>query len=360
MLNPNNSTMMKTRILIICSLVLAVCLWLLLRRMPNQQLNTESPEAQVPLTNQELASQPPTGQPEQSNIAEKSQKSSNVSNVAQVSSRPSLTDISNLQRQALADWQRPIEFYGKVIDENSNTVEGANVGFQWVELPTEETAHRATTTSDSEGLFSLHGKRGPSLDVWVSKEGYYASHGGQWGFSYSHGDFSPDPLNPVIFNLRKKGAPESLIHIAGIGLHSMRDYLVAADGKPTEVSLHDGGLMPAGQGDLRVEFQAGLPIDNFPSRISWQCQVTVPGGGLVQTEEEFPFIAPEDGYQTSDGWSITSTNWTEEVDRQYYLKLRDGNFGRVKLRVIGSPRRAFFRMESFLNPSGSRNLEPQN
>jgi hypothetical protein len=140
----------------------------------------------------------------------------------------------------------------------------------------------------------------------------------------------------------------------------MRDFLLAADGKPTEVSLRDGRLTPAGQGDLKVEFQAGPPLDNFPSRISWQCQVMIPGGGLVQTDEEFPFLAPENGYQEFDQWNVGATNWTETLDKQYYVKLRDGNFGRVKLRVIGVPGRAFFRMESFLNPSGSRNLEPAN
>jgi hypothetical protein len=246
------------------------------------------------------------------------------------------------------------------VDENSNAVAGADITFGWSEFPTEEGARRAATKSDADGFFSLHDKRGPALDIWVGKEGYYASHGGQKGFSYMGGDFSPDPQNPVIFNLRKKGTPEPLIHIAGIGLHTMRDFLLAADGKPTEVSLRDGRLTPAGQGDLKVEFQAGPPLDNFPSRISWQCQVMIPGGGLVQTDEEFPFLAPENGYQEFDQWNVGATNWTETLDKQYYVKLRDGNFGRVKLRVIGVPGRAFFRMESFLNPSGSRNLEPAN
>jgi hypothetical protein len=269
---------------------------------------------------------------------------------------------NEISRQVEADWQKPIEFYGKVLDENSNAIAGASIRFQWADRTENVAANTSTTESDAGGLFSLHGKLGRSLEVWVSKEGYYASHGGYKGVLYSLGNdiYSPDPQNPVIFNLRKKGAPESLIHIAGIGLHTMRDFLLAADGKPTEVSLHDGRLAPAGQGDLKVEFQAGPPLDNFPSRISWQCQVTIPGGGLVQTDEEFPFLAPENGYQEFDQCNVGATNWTETLDKQYYVKLRDGNFGRVKLRVIGVPNRAFFRMESFLNPSGSRNLEPAN
>jgi protocatechuate 3,4-dioxygenase beta subunit len=33
--------------------------------------------------------------------------------------------INERRKQAMAEWQKPIEFYGKVIDENSNPVENA-------------------------------------------------------------------------------------------------------------------------------------------------------------------------------------------------------------------------------------------
>jgi hypothetical protein len=108
---------------------------------------------------------------------------------------------------------------------------------------------------------------------------------------------------------------------------------------------------------LEVAFQAGPSLDGFPSRITWQCQVSVPNGGLITTDEEFPFQAPSDGYQASDTWNITVTNWTDEVDQQYYVKLANGDFGRINLRIIGNAR-PYFRMESFVNPTGSPNLEP--
>lgn len=290
-----------------------------------------------------------------------------ITNVSQMMS--ALVPSPSPQAQALAKtnpiagwrlglWQAPIEFYGRVVDENSNVVAGASVIFQWTEIPSPDGNRTASTKSDAEGLFSLHNQRGPDLEVAVSKEGYYAPHRGQWGFHYAFGDkISPNPQNPVVFHLHKKGTPEPLIHIAGIGLHTMRDYLLAADGRPTDISLLTGQLTPEGQADLQLAFQAGPPLDNYPSRITWQCQVTIPGGGLVQTSDEFPFLAPDNGYQTSDLWNITVTNWTEEVNQQYYVKLRNGDFGRVRIRVIGTGR-PFFRMESFVNPYGSRNLEP--
>ncbi len=336
---------MRTRILLLCGAVLAFCLWFLL----HHRTSPPKSEAATTVTNQQLASQPPQIQTAQN-------PTQTPSTVLQAKiPRPPLT-TNEIRERVLADWQKPIEFYGKVIDENSNPLMDASIQFQWAGFA--DKVDTATTASDVNGLFSLQGKQGRSLDVSVSKEGYYNSRKDKTGFLYSLGPdiYAPEEWNPVIFHLHKKEKGESLIHIGGIGLHTMRDYLLDADGKPTEVSLRDGRLAPAGQGDLQVEFRAGESI--APSEISWWCRVTVPGGGLIQTSAEFPFLAPESGYQETDEWNITSTNWTEQVNNQYYVKLRDGNFGRVKLRVIGVPNRAYFRMESFVNPTGSQNLEP--
>ncbi len=346
---------MRTRILLFCGVVLAACLWLLLRRSTEEHRVTDSHEI-APATTNHL------NQPVQVQATEKHQTS--AGDAASVTASPiRFNTASNrevLMKQIENEWRTPINFYGEVIDESNNPVAGASISFGWTDL-SKEGYSRASTTSDANGLFALEGKTGEHLSVWVGKDGYYSSKSNLDSFFYSgkNENFVPNPGTPIVFYLRKKEQAEPLIHIGGIGLHTMRDYLLAADGTPTDVSLFTGNLTPAGQGDLQVEFQAGPPLDNFPSRITWQCQVTVPGGALVQTSEEFPFLAPEDGYQVSDAWSVTVTNWTETVNQQYYVKLRNGNFGRVKLRVIGAPGRAYFRMESFLNPSGSRDLEWQ-
>ena len=325
---------MKTKILIICIIAFAICLAFWFWHPSKPEKNASMLE-EATLTNQ----QPAASSKRPSDVAPP--QNTNAANIGKFPPRPTQSDISNIQQQALAEWQKPIEFYGKVIDENSNAIEGASVQFQWSGRADKD-GGIATTQSDGVGLFSLQGKRGRSW-MFLSVKRDIMLHERTKLVFYILWDqiiYSPDPQNPVIFHLHKNGNGESLIHIAGIGLHTMRDFLLAADGKPTEVSLRDGRLAPC-QGDLEVAFYAGPPLDNFPSRISWQCQVTIPGGGLIQTDEEFPFLAPENGYQASDGWSITATNWTEEVDKQYYVKLRDGNFGRVKFRVIGVPESIF-------------------
>ena len=271
-----------------------------------------------------------------------------------------LNDSNAALQQILNAWHVPIDFYGKVVDEHNNAVSGAAVTFSWTANPLDELARTSSTLSDSNGCFALHGAQGPSLDVIVSKQGYYSSKQDQWGFAYGiTGHFSPDPANPVVFHLRKKGNPEHLIAVGGIGLSTMRDYWVARDGSPTEISLRDGRQVSIGQGDLRVEVWIGKPLEDFPSRSQWKCRISVPGGGLIPVEDEFAFQAPIEGYQPSDEWVSAGTSWSEKVEKKYFVMLRDGNFGLVTLRVIGVPN-PFFRLTSLVNPSGSHNLEPAN
>jgi hypothetical protein len=347
---------MRARVLAFCVLVLFVIgllIWLHPKSGSSRPLLSQ---AEATRTNLQPVSAPSSGQ--FSNSAAPKPPGAMVTETL----NHSIPQSSNaIQQRILAAWQAPIDFYGKVVDENTNPVSGAEVAFDWMETPSNDGEKTASTQSDTDGLFSLQGKRGASLTVSVEKNGYNTS-GGRQTFHYAVlGNFSSSIYAPVVFQLVKKGIAVQLIHIKGIGLHPMRDYLLATDGKPTDISLSTGHLTPQGEGDLQVAFTAGPSLENNPTRITWQCVITVPGGGLLQTSQEFPFLAPEGGYSVSDELNISATNWAEEVDRQYYVKLGNGNFGRVNLRIIGVAR-PYFRLESFLNPSGSPNLEvdPQN
>lgn len=273
--------------------------------------------------------------------------------------QPSLPGSGATYEEAVRDWRASIEFYGKVVDEKSNSVSGAQVRFIWTETPLDESQEWSTET-DVQGLFSIQGKSGPTLQVEIYKEGYYTSRATPTSFHYALADdiFHPDASNPVTFILQKRREGDSLIHVGGTGLHSMRDFMLSLDGQATEVSLWDGHITQNGEGDLKVNFRVGAPLQEHSTRTAWECEVVVPGGGLVQANEEFPFFAPDQGYRQSD-YITTATNWTREIERQYYVKLPTGIYGRVRLRILGSSKRPYFRLESFLNPSGSRSLEPR-
>jgi len=266
-------------------------------------------------------------------------------------------DKSNaLYQQLLADWQAPIEFYGKVVDESRNAVTGASVRFSWTDMTAEDGASTWATNSDTAGLFSLQGKRGRSLTVWVSKDGYFSSGGGQQTFLYANFDakFNPDPWSPVIFSLRKKGQAEPLVKLK-------RNYGIPRDGTPFAIDLVSGQAAKGENGNLVVQCWTEDQSKARGQKYDWRCRVTIPGGGIVTTSDEFAFLAPESSYQQTAEITMPADrpDWKSDVDLKFFYRLADGRYGRMTFSMIAGGQH-FCMIDSFLNPSGSRNLEPAN
>jgi len=70
----------------------------------------------------------------------------------------------------LFDWQRPINFFGKVLDEQAQPIEGAQVHFVWNDI-SEKGSSEVNTMSDAQGMFSLTGIKGKGLSVSITKKG---------------------------------------------------------------------------------------------------------------------------------------------------------------------------------------------
>ena len=118
------------------------------------------------------------------------------------------------KRDPKFEWKMPLSFYGKVLDQADQPVQGAKVRFQWTDMSTTGTTERFSET-DAKGTFSLTGERGKNLDVKVSKQGYHAVGDGRANFEYAAffepNYIEPDPNNPVIFRLIKKQEPQRLV-----------------------------------------------------------------------------------------------------------------------------------------------------
>ena len=141
-------------------------------------------------------------------------------------------------------------------------------------------------------------------------------------------------------------------------MEGFRDYKLDTKGTPAEISLYTGQKVSRGEGQFRVQYWMEAPEDPSQRQFPWRCRITVPGGGLQATTEEFAFTAPEKGY--SEAVEVVSESrpeaWSRKMDQSYYVRLPDGNYGRVKFNLVGS-QNPFFGVEAFINPSGSRNLE---
>jgi hypothetical protein len=343
---------MRTRIWLLGAVALAICILLVLIRP------TKEKEPPVPLEAQpSVANQPARAEQPKSTEAQQNQNAAaNTTPIPSTATAPVAMpyDPNVIGPNLLTNWQSPIEFYGKVVDESSNAVAGAKVNFHWVEVP-DETGNRSTNTeSDARGLFLLQGARGPSLTVSVSKEGYYPRSGGAQYGPLGAGNFTPDPQMPVIFQLRRKGIPEPLVAIN-------RSYRIPRDGTPVSIDLVTGATESGEKGSLVLRCWTEDKGKRSAEKYDWRCVVTIPSGGVVATDEEFPFSAPETGYKPTAEIKMPAdrTNWNSQADLKFYYRLADGRYGRMTFSMIAGGQH-FCMIDSVLNPSGSRNLEPAN
>ena len=253
----------------------------------------------------------------------------------------------------------PIEFYGRVMDQHREPVADAEVEFGAANHFMASST-KYWTRSDGDGYFSITGIQGAALNVYISKDGYDTLKGqSDQSFGYGMGPDSnrkspPKKSEPAIFVLRKMAVPERLVRI------SSRQYEVSKDGTPMEVNLETGKAVAAGKGHLRVECWLNDQAEDDQHRFDWKCRISVPGGGLVERDPQFAFEAPEDGYRPAEEIIVRADNlqqpWSSEEDREYFLKLADGKYARLQLSVhVGSY--TMIVLESYFNPSGSRNLE---
>lgn len=254
------------------------------------------------------------------------------------------------KRDPYWQYKLPISFYGKVIDEVGQPISGANIAFSWTDLSQEGTSQQ-NALSDTSGLFSLTGVTGKSLTVQVSKEGYKLYHSSnRSGFDFSslsmpERHYSPDPHSPVQYVMRKNGLKEPLIQV--------NRKFSASTNQPTIFNLG---------GDDSTSIKIELLQNNSEKAGqsgAWSMRINVPNGGVQVSTNEFPFEAPETGYETEirvDRGVAKPETWPNPyLGGEFFIKVGN-SYGRLHLQMIeGSPHLSVI---SYFNPSGSRNLEP--
>ena len=268
------------------------------------------------------------------------------------------TDPRSLRKVTDA-YLAPILFYGKVVDERGQPIADASVRFEAVDKPFSD-ASAYTQTSDAAGTFSLEGAHGSSVSLWVSKAGYYSTAESKGRFVYGGIRGGDDPENPTtnkpaVFVLTKMGATEPLVHVP------LKTIRVPKNGQPIDISLVKGTTAPKGQGDLVVEcWTSNEGLDpNLNQHYAWRSRISIPGGGLHERRGEFEFEAPVEGYtpQFEVEMPAVAEHWRERFEKQFFAKLRDGRFARLKIELTTGGDH-FIVLESFLNPIPShRNLE---
>lgn len=125
------------------------------------------------------------------------------------------------------------------------------------------------------------------------------------------------------------------------------------------VNLVTGAMTSGQNGNLVVQCWTQDQGRRPGEKYDWRCLVAIPGGGVVPANEEFAFLAPDSGYQPSVEIDMPADRprWQDDVELKLYYQLSDGRYGKMSFSMISGGQN-FFMIDSVLNPSGSRNLEP--
>ncbi len=254
----------------------------------------------------------------------------------------------------------PIDFYGKAVDQDGRPLAGVKVRAEIMRVeqtaPTEGGVKldKVDLESDQNGDFSIVNAKGRSVQVLsVTKKGYEVSPKAVATYGYYPDQAPRDPNSPVVFKMWKKQGAQPLAHLAWRGQ-------ITCDGQPMSFELQEKAQTDYGQMQIACTRTPLVSPPPGSGQFDYKFEITVVGGGIHTTEDEFMYLAPESGYTSS--FTIErkagDTNWNGKVPQQYYVKTADGHYGKLTVdwsAAFGSP--TPLRWECFVNPTGSRNLE---
>jgi hypothetical protein len=258
----------------------------------------------------------------------------------------------------LAQNNNPQEFYGKVIDQYDQPVAGVNVtGYlrflQGIDADEKVEAHK--TQTDTEGLFQFTGLHGAELGVKVAKEGYQMGQGHGF-YKAPNSEDKTRPTERAVFKMWKLKGPEPMIH-------DEKFYGINPDGRIFTIDLVNKKKIEGvySSGDLLVQIQRPSQIQ-LRNRFDWSFIMTAIDGGVIRiTENGYLNEAPEAGYQPKYEINMFSSDpqWQEQIEGKFYLKSRGGQvYGHFHVTIIPNYNdTSVFKIDSYINPVGSRNLE---
>lgn len=277
---------------------------------------------------------------------------------------------ANTIRSGIEGTNVPINFFGKVVDQDRHPLNGVAVSYQYqtehVLLPgvawARSEIHKGQATTGANGTFSIEKLRGHYLSIeGFKKEGYKVPE--QFSpavatFNYfgdtASGKFSPDKRRPIAFVMISVEAGQDLV-VFNKGDKGMR---VPADGTPQRRNFWTGKKDP--NGELQVTFlREPAVLSNTGEPPRWEAKVEIVGGGIMEAaRDDALWQAPEAGYLNALDYPKTEQR-RGTPNRAFYVKTADDKYGRIELELFprdeGATVRCFIKTQ--MNPkAGSRSV----
>jgi len=356
---------MKTRVIIYSALVLGLLFLYLRLSAPQRETEKRRSKQFAEL----IASNTPSSEVLTNPAYKKWEKPSNTSE--------SDWQYATVIRQMMLATNKKIDYHARVIDQNGIGVAGAILEveisgvdeqkvlreFPAMKMGSELFSEKIQLTSDSDGWIRLIDRRGTMVVVKDLQpgSGYIWQLKGYPSFDYKGNhelkDFQ-DPAKGYLVHLWKKGEPERVVPVSfGVSMNNTQqgqwvsNYFVSFIPARVEWTNFAGADLQI-RGIRRMSGNPDRPFE-------FTFTLSLPDGGLALSGHVYPYQAPEQGYQTS--WSFENKPHLNPPDfpwtKTAYLKLREGKlYAGLK---IGFCNGGFdFSFKGYLNPTGSRNLEP--
>lgn len=278
------------------------------------------------------------------------------------------SNARNIEEQArvmLENRNMPINFWGKVIDQDGTPLAGVNIKSQirhWdfpAELDPDGNLIKRESTTSVDGLFNISGDRGDDLGLKLEKDGYALEPKMKTGFGYGTAErFTASQEKPMIFRMWSTNIHEQLIT-------GEKMFQIMPDGRTYAVDLTKGTISESGDGDLKIWIKRPNPIV-FGQRYNWSCEMDVVNGELLQETDSYSsmFLAPSEEYVSSFQFEQkVGSGWGDSTgSKRFYLMLKNGQeYGRMTVKLY-----AYYNdhipglidIKYAINPSDSRILKP--
>src|SRR5665213_1458796 len=327
---------------------LAVCVFLVLwHRKNNTRPEGQSVQAAnlVLSTNTNIEKQP--AQPSNQKPIPYAQTSSNV---IQNNSQSRVDMI----KEALEQKNVPVNFYGRVIDQDSNALSEVNIHIYVRHWGLTENAMsqpiRLERETDAGGRFEISGETGDALDFESIQKTGYDLEPGQRSFGAVGGSME----NPVIFKMWGTNIHEQLIT-------GEKKFQIVSDGRPYSIDLTSGTIAESGQGDFKVWIKRPDQII-YGKRYDWSGEIDAINGGLLEEDNlnSAMFSAPTEGYVKSFSYEgdASVNGWGDSTGtKRFYVMLKNGQeYGRISIELnayYNNQIPALIQIQYVINSSGS-------
>ena len=270
-------------------------------------------------------------------------------------------NISSKLKEMVVTSNVPIEFWGKVMDENGAALPGVRIAYLIQKASAvgvggfgPQKSGTTVVSTDSNGLFSVTNDRGVILNIEsLQGEGYELMGSQRMEFAYSRTPeiHVPNRDNPHVFVMKSSKALNDVKTVSW-------KMQLPWDGKAIRLDLDSGEISPSGNLIITAS-RAASPgqVRGF----EWRFSLEIPGGGLQQElQREAALIAPEDGYHSS--WSLGSRAdeqpWNGGYSGNLYFRI-GGKYGRLNIDLHPDARadETSLYLERIINTDGGRNTE---